>query len=147
MGIDKPNVRFVVHHAIAESIDSYWQEVGRAGRDGEPAAAVLLYRAEDLGLRRFFAGSGQVDAEQIERVARRSSTWPPARSTPTELKEATDLSESKLLTALGRLEDVGAVEVRPDGRCAARATWAGDGRRRGQRAGRPRDLRPLARST
>ena len=44
MGVDKPNVRFVLHHAIADAVDSYWQEVGRAGRDGEPAAAVLLYR-------------------------------------------------------------------------------------------------------
>ncbi|HEX2178273.1 MAG TPA: ATP-dependent DNA helicase RecQ, partial [Actinomycetota bacterium] len=56
MGIDKPNVRFVYHHDVADSLDSYYQEIGRAGRDGEPADATLFYRAEDLGLRRFFAG-------------------------------------------------------------------------------------------
>src|SRR4051794_3995991 len=117
MGIDKPNVRFVVHHAIADSVDSYWQEVGRAGRDGEPAAAVLFYRPEDVGLRRFFAGTGQVDAAQIEQVARVvDDAGGPVE--PTEIKEETDLSESKLLTAVGRLEDVGAVEVRPDGQVA-----------------------------
>ena len=55
MGIDKPNVRFVVHAAIPDSIDSYYQEIGRGGRDGEPACAVLHYRPEDLGLRRYYA--------------------------------------------------------------------------------------------
>jgi ATP-dependent DNA helicase RecQ len=57
MGIDKGNVRFVAHAAISDSLDSYYQEIGRAGRDGEPADALLFYRAEDLGLRSFFAGS------------------------------------------------------------------------------------------
>ncbi|PPG03200.1 recombinase RecQ [Pseudoclavibacter sp. RFBI5] len=55
MGIDRGDVRFVLHAATTESLDAYYQEVGRAGRDGEPATAVLHYRVEDLALRRFFA--------------------------------------------------------------------------------------------
>ena len=55
MGIDKPDVRAVVHADVPESPDTYYQEVGRAGRDGEPAQGVLVYRAEDLSLGRFFA--------------------------------------------------------------------------------------------
>ncbi|MEK6342409.1 MAG: RecQ family ATP-dependent DNA helicase [Curtobacterium sp.] len=55
MGIDKPDVRFVVHVDVPESVDAYYQEVGRAGRDGQPGVATMHYRAEDLGLRRFFA--------------------------------------------------------------------------------------------
>jgi ATP-dependent DNA helicase RecQ len=55
MGIDKPTVRYVIHAAPPESVDAYYQEVGRAGRDGEPAVGILHYRHEDLGLRRFFA--------------------------------------------------------------------------------------------
>jgi ATP-dependent DNA helicase RecQ len=62
MGVDKPNVRFVFHSEPSDSVDSYFQEIGRAGRDGEPAEAVLFYRTEDLGMRRFFAGGG--DSEE-----------------------------------------------------------------------------------
>src|SRR3954449_890366 len=69
MGVDKPNVRFVFHHDVSESVDAYYQEMGRGGRDGEPAQACLFWRPEDLGLRRFFAG-GLVDRSAMERVAR-----------------------------------------------------------------------------
>jgi ATP-dependent DNA helicase RecQ len=56
MGIDKADVRFVVHAEVPESPDTYYQEVGRAGRDDEPALGVLFYRPEDLALGRFFSG-------------------------------------------------------------------------------------------
>jgi ATP-dependent DNA helicase RecQ len=66
MGVDKPNVRFVFHSEPAESVDAYYQEVGRAGRDGSDAQALLFYRSEDLGLRRFFAGGGGDDGKRRE---------------------------------------------------------------------------------
>ncbi|NQX35530.1 RecQ family ATP-dependent DNA helicase [Herbiconiux sp. VKM Ac-2851] len=69
MGIDKPNVRFVVHADITDSLDSYYQEVGRSGRDGAPARATLHYREEDLVLRRFFAG-GRPAPSDVEAIIR-----------------------------------------------------------------------------
>jgi ATP-dependent DNA helicase RecQ len=70
MGVDKPNVRFVFHLDVSETLDAYYQEAGRGGRDREPAAAVLFYRPEDLGLRRYQATTASVTEEELARVVR-----------------------------------------------------------------------------
>ncbi|MBV9281943.1 MAG: ATP-dependent DNA helicase RecQ [Chloroflexi bacterium] len=114
MGVDKPNVRFVFHYDISDSVDSYYQEIGRAGRDGDRARAILFYRPEDLGIHRFFAGAGQVDEDEIERVAL-AIQGQDGPVNPKDLAEETALSESKVMTALSRLEEVGAVDTQPTG--------------------------------
>jgi ATP-dependent DNA helicase RecQ len=117
MGVDKPNVRWVFHEAVSESVDAYYQEIGRAGRDGHPARAQLFYREEDLGLRRFFSG-GAVSRDTIERIARLIALAG-APVEPSELVEAADVSPTRLQNVIHRLEEAGAVEVGDDGRVAA----------------------------
>lgn len=57
MGIDKPDVRFVGHASVPESLDFYYQQIGCAGRDDQPAKITLSYRPEDLSLQRFLTAS------------------------------------------------------------------------------------------
>jgi ATP-dependent DNA helicase RecQ len=118
MGIDKPNVRFVFHHAISESLDAYYQEIGRAGRDGGPANAVLFFRNEDLGLRRFFSGGGELGADQLLGVAVAVARQD-GPVEPSDLAETTGLSATRLTAAVSRLEEAGALEVLPGGEVAA----------------------------
>lgn len=109
LGIDKADVRFVFHADISDSVDAYYQEIGRAGRDGKPAKAILFYRPEDLGLRRFFASGGKIELEQVERVVEAVDE----HAGPVDLQDLeqeTGLSEGKVVTALTSLEDVGVVE-------------------------------------
>ena len=113
MGIDKANVRFVLHASVPGSLDAYYQEIGRAGRNGAPARAILAYRPQDLGLQRFFA-TGAPDAGALRRVAELLRGEAAAVSA-TRLRAECELGATALSAVLNLLEETGAVRTGRDG--------------------------------
>lgn len=140
MGVDKGDVRWIAHHDVSASPDAYWQEIGRAGRDGEPAQAALFFRGEDLGLRRFFA-AGEVDEAELEQVAETIADADEPLE-PSLLADELELSATKLATSLRHFERAGFAELTDDGRI--RQAKAAPAIGEAVAAGRNGELRRLA---
>ncbi|MCT2086646.1 RecQ family ATP-dependent DNA helicase [Microbacterium enclense] len=124
MGVDKSDVRWVIHADVTESLDAYAQEIGRAARDGQPARAVLHYRAEDFSLRSFFAGghSRRPDIAGVWDALRRSDA--PLRSK--DIADESGRSARAIGRVLTQLVACGLAESGPEGISAASDAPAGD---------------------
>lgn len=114
MGIDKPDIRFVIHAQMPGSLDAYYQEAGRGGRDGEPARCTLLFELKDKQVQQFFLSGRYPSAQTIERVARTvrelaNETSSKTLEKPLErLRDALpDVGANKLRVAATLLHDIG----------------------------------------
>jgi ATP-dependent DNA helicase RecQ len=75
LGVDKPDIRYVIHYQVPGSIEAYVQEAGRAGRDGLPARCILLWYPEDLQVQKHFLADGPASRGQIRKVVDSLAAW------------------------------------------------------------------------
>jgi len=104
MGIDRPDVRFVLHHTMPASLEAYYQEAGRAGRDGLPARATLIQSAQDIVLQEHFIKNDAPSSDDLRRIhGLLQVDMPP---TETEIAQRLKLSETMARVAVGLLNNV-----------------------------------------
>ena len=115
VGLDKTNIRFVVHYNMPGTLEAYYQEAGRAGRDGRVARCALFYQVEERGTQMYFLGGRHPGVEDVQEtydalMRLRAGDEP---VTITELKTATHkLAESNVRAVLALLKDLGLVRER-----------------------------------
>ncbi len=111
MGIDRADVRQVIHFSLPGSLEAYYQEAGRAGRDGKPARAVLLYDPRDRSLQEYFIRSSQISPTQLDLIYHAiRNNGAPVWTTIDDLSRATGVDAIGLRVGLAELEQAGALE-------------------------------------
>lgn len=113
LGIDKPNIRFVVHYDLPGSLEAYTQEAGRAGRDGELSRCILIYRMSDTRVQNYFLTGKYPDIEEVQRVFGTIEVFGEQVDgvSMTDLRKILQLPLTKLKVILALLKKSGYIEA------------------------------------
>ncbi len=113
LGIDKPNIRFVVHYDLPGSVEAYTQEAGRAGRDGDLSRCILLYRMSDTRVQNYFLTGKYPDVEEVQRVFGTLEFFGTQEGgvSLTDLRKISQLPLTKLKVILALLKKSGFIET------------------------------------
>jgi len=113
LGIDKPNIRFVVHYDLPGSVEAYTQEAGRAGRDGNLSRCILLYRMSDTRVQNYFLTGKYPDVEEVQKVFGTLEFFGGQEGgvSLTDLRKISQLPLTKLKVILALLKKSGFIET------------------------------------
>jgi len=113
LGIDKPNIRFVVHFDLPGSVEAYTQEAGRAGRDGLPSQCLLIYRMSDTRVQNYFLTGKYPDVEEVQKVFGTLEYFASQEGgvSLTDLRKISQLPLTKLKVILALLKKSGFIQM------------------------------------
>ncbi len=114
LGIDKPNIRFVVHYDLPGSVEAYTQEAGRAGRDGDLSRCILLYRMSDTRVQNYFLTGKYPDIEDVQKIFGTLEYFGGQADgvSLADLRKISQLPLTKLKVVLALLKKAGFIEMR-----------------------------------